>query len=403
MTSRATRRCDFQQGSATSPFAAHGGYAFPTISPDGSCDTLLRVNLHWRDGVSSGLIKLAVGRCLIDVMDSTKWLELGTITGFRETIQGHPRLLRSLHFGDDDYDACVWEVLPQVLGEAAFAGGRADLTTLDVVAEFLDLPAWLATHDEPMFRRLYDVEDASAAVMADGTVMDAVETAAARLDVGEMRRQVTRIRRDYEGDPEAVIGASKELVETVCKTILGLTGDGDTREDVPKLVHRTLLHLGLDAATAADHGQDPTEAHALKRVLGGVSSILNGADELRNARGTGHGRSGSPLIDESLARLTVGLVLPAVIYLVEIYEQRMTAEPPPDSAEGQTIEPGSLVPGAIVRHPTFGEGQVLAVANEGHANADGLSREVLTVEFAPEVGVKNLLARYAPLEILQRR
>jgi hypothetical protein len=48
----------------------------------------------------------------------------------------------------------------------------------------------------------------------DGTVLDAAETAAGRLEVAEMRRQVDRIRRDNEDDPEALVGHAKELVES---------------------------------------------------------------------------------------------------------------------------------------------------------------------------------------------
>src|ERR687883_600567 len=62
------------------------------------------------------------------------------------------------------------------------------------------------------------------------------------------------------------------------------------------------------------------QARAAKRLLGGVASVLNGAAELRNARGTGHGRSGAPVVDSALARMAVGVVLPAVLYLIEIYE-----------------------------------------------------------------------------------
>ncbi len=82
------------------------------------------------------------------------------------------------------------------------------------------------------------------ATMPDGTVLSAAEAAAARLEVGEMRRQVERIRRDFADDPEAAVGQAKELIESVCKTILGLTGDAaQGRKDLPKLVTRTLAHL----------------------------------------------------------------------------------------------------------------------------------------------------------------
>src|SRR4051794_34871291 len=125
------------------------------------------MSLEWRANAPSGLVKLAVGRCLIATMDATKWLELGTITGTRAQVQNHPRLLRSLRFGDDDYDACALELTSVVLGEQAFDGTVRDLTHLEVVVEFLDLAAWLASNDESMFRRLYEVDEDAGSVMAD--------------------------------------------------------------------------------------------------------------------------------------------------------------------------------------------------------------------------------------------
>jgi len=115
-----------------------------------------------------------------------------------------------------------------------------------------------------------------------------------------------------------------------------------------------------------------------------------GSAELRNARGTGHGKSGTPLVDAAVARLTVGLVLPAVIFLVETHEQRTA----PGAAKPQIVArpptPG-LRAGVIVSHESFGEGLVEEVSGEGN-------KMVATVNFG-EAGVKRLLVRYAPLTI----
>ncbi len=96
-------------------------------------------------------------------------------------------------------------------------------------------------------------------------MLSEAESAAVRLGVAEMRRQIDRIRRDYGSDPEAAIGQAKELIESTCKTILGITGDSDDKHDVPALVKQTLLHLGLDASQV---GAGPDE-RAAKRLLGG--------------------------------------------------------------------------------------------------------------------------------------
>jgi hypothetical protein len=43
------------------------------------------------------------------------WTELGYRTGTREWLGEHPRLFRSLYFGDDDYKMCVYEAIEHVL------------------------------------------------------------------------------------------------------------------------------------------------------------------------------------------------------------------------------------------------------------------------------------------------
>ena len=48
--------------------------------------------------------------------DTGDWLMLENYLGTPgKVISEHPRLLRSMHFGDDDYEACVGEVIGQVL------------------------------------------------------------------------------------------------------------------------------------------------------------------------------------------------------------------------------------------------------------------------------------------------
>lgn len=48
---------------------------------------------------------------IVDSFDRHKWLELGLLTGFIDEVRGHPRLLRSWDFGDDDYSGHVLDML----------------------------------------------------------------------------------------------------------------------------------------------------------------------------------------------------------------------------------------------------------------------------------------------------
>jgi hypothetical protein len=216
------------------------------------------MTLGWRLDAPPNLVKLVVGRCLIAEMDPGKWTELGLLTDTQERIQNHSRLLRSLHWGDDDYKGHVLDFLPVLLDEQEDPAEEPwrlshrsfepppppppppppqtlheRFPNLEVVTEFLSLPAWLAQSDEKLFERLMS-DVAGDATMPDGTVLSAADSAAARLGVDEMRRQVDRIRRDHSADPEAAIGQAKDLIETFCKTILGMTGDADTVRSPPR-------------------------------------------------------------------------------------------------------------------------------------------------------------------------
>lgn len=241
------------------------------------------MNPTWRPDAPPNFVKLAVARCLSAVMDRARWVELGRVAN-TDRIETHPRLLRSLSFGDDDYDDCIHEVVPAVLGEQPEPASHPDpwafpnapqpaalplherFPKLIEVSDFVSLPAWLAANEENLFNRLF-VAGADAA-MPDGTILSAAEVTAARLEVAEMRRQIERIRRDHASDPEAAIGQAKELVETVCKTILGV-GDADDGAvwKFPQLVKKTLLHLGLDPSL--QEGADAVQVRAAQERLAG--------------------------------------------------------------------------------------------------------------------------------------
>jgi hypothetical protein len=56
-----------------------------------------------RSDAPPNLVKLAVARAIKDTFDRGKWIELGLLTDTADMIEGHPRLLRSLAWGDPDY------------------------------------------------------------------------------------------------------------------------------------------------------------------------------------------------------------------------------------------------------------------------------------------------------------
>lgn len=67
---------------------------------------------------------------IIAHFDVGNWEEVGVLTGLWETIEEHPRLLRSLSWKDSDYSGHVIPVLREMAGH--------DPGALDVIEEYLD-------------------------------------------------------------------------------------------------------------------------------------------------------------------------------------------------------------------------------------------------------------------------
>jgi len=99
------------------------------------------------------------------------------------------------------------------------------------------------------------------------------------------------IQRTAQSDPPLAIGTAKELVESTAKAVLQERGqEVDDKDDLPTLVKRAQEAIGLHPGSIHP---GPDSTGAVKRILGGLTSIVMGLGELRNrGYGTGHGPKG---------------------------------------------------------------------------------------------------------------
>lgn len=111
-------------------------------------------------------------------------------------------------------------------------------------------------------------------------------------DPSVIQEHLDRLQRAVNDDLALAIGSAKELIESTAKTVLIERGTAvDDRTDLPVLVKEAQQALGLHPSSAT-LGPDGTEA--VRKILGGVSSIAIGVAELRNrGYGTGHGGAGA--------------------------------------------------------------------------------------------------------------
>jgi hypothetical protein len=76
--------------------------------------------------IKKGLKLIELKNIITSRFKKTNWIELGYFVGFPDTINDHHRLLRSLDFGDDDYEGNVLEVLNSLIEASPDSIGKIE-------------------------------------------------------------------------------------------------------------------------------------------------------------------------------------------------------------------------------------------------------------------------------------
>lgn len=134
-------------------------------------------------------------------------------------------------------------------------------------------------------------------------------------------QKLQRMEKALDDDPNLALGTAKELIESICKTILVQRNkEPDKTWDLPKLVKETSKELKL---TPKDI---PTEAKAfetIKIILDSLAKVINGINELRNSYGTGHGKDAKfKGLSSRHAKLATGAASTLAIFLLETHKLR---------------------------------------------------------------------------------
>jgi len=136
-----------------------------------------------------------------------------------------------------------------------------------------------------------------------------------------MTAQIDIMLKMQNENPTEAIGKSKEFIESCCKTILeegGQTIDKDG--NMNSLVKETMRFLQISTDSLKDN---TAEIKTVKAILGSLGAIAGSIAELRNAYGSGHGKSANYKgLSSRHAKLAVGSSITLVNYLWETYEWR---------------------------------------------------------------------------------
>lgn len=97
---------------------------------------------------SSERKKVAViAKYIIESFSDSDWYSLGQVTGKLKAITDHPRLFRSLSFGDDDYPYCVAEVLDTIFSEGS--------GLIPEVIDYFDIDLWYQQKDPEKHKKIF--------------------------------------------------------------------------------------------------------------------------------------------------------------------------------------------------------------------------------------------------------
>ena len=138
-------------------------------------------------------------------------------------------------------------------------------------------------------------------------------------DVPAVRDHIQRMRLAFaEDDSALLLGSSKELLESSAKLVLERVRE-EPPAKFPGLVTRALEVLMLHPKSEPTQREDLLEP--VRKILGGVLQIAIEVNELRNDRGTGHGRLQAPVtLSSRHSRLAAGAAILVATLMLDTLE-----------------------------------------------------------------------------------
>ena len=150
--------------------------------------------------------------------------------------------------------------------------------------------------------------------------IEAIRSLASSFDLPGLHVEIDRLAQAAEDDPSLAVGTAKEMVETICKTILEDRGVPSQGEDLPQLVRAVAKELALLPDNIPDHAKG---SEVIRRMLSSLNQVSQGIAELRNLYGTGHGRDGRFIgLKPRHAKLAVGAAATLGTFLLEPHLER---------------------------------------------------------------------------------
>lgn len=197
----------------------------------------------------------------------------------------------------------------------AFSARLANPYVIDEV-ELLDAEMSIDAHEDEEFEVLVRAIERRD----QDEVIDAASILATEFNLDTVRTDIERARNFVQDDPEDAITAACSLLESLCRSILiELNEELPRDKSIQPLYRRTAKVLNLSAGR---EDIDDLVLDDVRKVLSGLSTLVEGIGALRTHAGDAHGKNkGVKRVDARIARLAVNSASGLVIFLIETWER----------------------------------------------------------------------------------
>jgi hypothetical protein len=223
---------------------------------------------------------LALGKAIEATFTSSEWTEIGLLTSTDEYIDHHPRLLRSLHWGDDDYKGHVLDAVGRMLD--------TDPMNLRRLVEYDPIARWLKEHDRAAFEALqadaYGMTVPEVIPTGSEAAMHALADAQALLESRGPTSAVDRVHTGLHG-----------FLKGVCQSA-AIPFDADA---TPNQLLKLLLDQHVALQDLGPRGEE------VRRMIRTTASIVDAMGTLRNRASLAH--PNEELLDHEEALFVINL------------------------------------------------------------------------------------------------
>ncbi|MCU1645421.1 MAG: hypothetical protein JWN03_5696 [Nocardia sp.] len=150
-------------------------------------------------------------------------------------------------------------------------------------------------------------------------------TADRDVQLGDRKGLDAHLKRIQNGlidnDPELTIGSCKELIESICHQVLdqiqGTSGSAERPRDLPKLFRVATAALDDELVVNRPHASE-----GVRKMVQGMTTVVQGLAELRNDAGTGHGRATASTVERVHAELALNAAVTISEFIFAIWSRR---------------------------------------------------------------------------------